>query len=48
MGLADLVGKEIWTRWLTTVIQSRTHMNPVRIVKAWSAVAEAIRAKMTA
>jgi SpoVK/Ycf46/Vps4 family AAA+-type ATPase len=48
MGLATIVGKDVWTQWLTVVIQSRANVRPDKIVAAWARVAEAIRAKMTA
>ena len=45
MGLAAIVGKDVWTPWLNTVIQCRSHSDPEKIVAAWSKVAEAIRQK---
>jgi hypothetical protein len=47
MGIANTVGKDVWTQWLATVIQCRSHTSPDKIVDAWGQVAEAIRAKMT-
>ena len=42
MGLSTMVGKEVWAKWLATVIQCRSHTNPEKIVAAWISVAEVI------
>ena len=43
MGIPAAIGPDIWTPWLTTVIQSRSQPNIEAVIKGWSAVATALQ-----
>lgn len=45
MGIPAAIGPDIWTPWLTTVIQSRSQPNIEAVIKGWSAVATALQRK---